>query len=148
LRQLPWPGYDPTIGYSNARALVRLLSVISLQNPSFLSAKTLDQIFSTQQEHDKDLVIPMKVRFGLGLALPAEGSMMANLPKGRVASWGGRGRSQVIADAERNLTFGYVMNKMKAAGLGQKDEKVKGGMGNARTKAFVATVYEALDFVA
>ncbi|CAG5161502.1 uncharacterized protein ALTATR162_LOCUS6043 [Alternaria atra] len=133
-------------GYSNARALVRLLSIISLQNPSFLSTKTLDQIFSTQQEH-KDLVIPTKVRFGLGFALPAEGTMMANLPQGRVASWGGWGGSQVIADADRRMTFGYVMNKMELAGLGQQ-EGGKGGMGNARTKAFVNAVYEALGFVA
>jgi CubicO group peptidase (beta-lactamase class C family) len=133
-------------GYSNARALVRLLSTISLQNPSFLSTKTLDQIFSTQQEH-KDLVIPTKVRFGLGFALPAEGTMMANLPQGRVASWGGWGGSQVIADADRRMTFGYVMNKMELAGLGQQ-EGGKGGMGNARTKAFVNAVYEALGFVA
>jgi CubicO group peptidase (beta-lactamase class C family) len=133
-------------GYSNARALVRLLSVISLQNSSFLSAKTLDQIFSTQQEHT-DLVIPMKVRLGLGFALPAEGSIMANLPQGRVASWGGWGGSQVIADVERKMTIGYVMNKMAAAGLGEK-EGGKGGMGNPRTKAFVAAVYKVLGFVA
>jgi CubicO group peptidase (beta-lactamase class C family) len=134
-------------GYSNARALVLLLSVVSLQNPSFLSAKTIDQIFSTQQ-HGQDLVIPMKIRFGLGFALPDEGSMMANLPQGRVATWGGWGGSQVIADADRKVTFGYVMNKMEAAGLGQRDEKRKGGMGNARTKEYVAAVYEALGFVA
>jgi CubicO group peptidase (beta-lactamase class C family) len=135
-------------GYSNARALVRLMSVISLQNPSYLSAKTLDQIFSTQQEHEKDLVIPEKIRFGLGFALPDEGGILANLPEGRVASWGGWGGSQVVADAERRMTFGYVMNKMDAAGMGQKDEKRKGGLGNARTKAYIAAVYEALGFIA
>jgi CubicO group peptidase (beta-lactamase class C family) len=128
-------------GYSNARGLVRLLSVVSLENRSFLAAKTIDQIFSTQQEH-KDLVIPAKVRFGLGFGLPAEGSMMANLPQGRVTSWGGWGGSQVVADADRKLTIGYVMNKMEAAGLGQQ-EGGKGGMGNTRTKAFIAAVYEA-----
>jgi hypothetical protein len=128
-------------GYSNARGLVRLLSVISLENRSFLSAKTIDQIFSTQQEH-KDLVIPVKVRLGLGFALPAEGSMMANLPQGRVTSSGGWGGSQVVADADRKLTISYVMNKMEAAGLGQQ-EGGKGGMGNTRTKAFIAAVYEA-----
>ena len=128
-------------GYSNARGLVRLLSVVSLENRSFLAAKTIDQIFSTQQEH-KDLVIPVKVRLGLGFALPAEGSMMANLPQGRVTSSGGWGGSQVVADADRKLTISYVMNKMEAAGLGQQ-EGGKGGMGNTRTKAFIAAVYEA-----
>ena len=89
----------------------------------------------------------MKIRFGLGYALPSEGSVMANLPQGRVASWGGWGGSQVIADVERKPTFGYAMNKMEAAGLGQKDGG-KGGMGNPRTKALVAAVYEVLGFVA
>ncbi|KAH6882909.1 beta-lactamase [Alternaria rosae] len=135
-------------GYSNARALVRLLSVISLENPSFLSAKTLDRIFSTEQEGEKDLVIPMKVRLGLGFGLPAEGSIMADLPPGRAATWGGWGGSRVIADADRRMTFGYVMNKMDAAGLGQTNENGKGGMGNSRTSAYIATVYEALGIVA
>ncbi|KAI4636334.1 hypothetical protein J4E83_001288 [Alternaria metachromatica] len=135
-------------GYSNARALVRLMSVISLGNPSFLSGKTLDQIFSTQQHAEKDLVIPMNVRLGLGFGLPAEGSIMADLPLGRAATWGGWGGSRVIADADRKMTFGYVMNKMDAAGLGQTNENGKGGMGNPRTSKFIATVYEALGIVA
>ncbi|KAL1798941.1 hypothetical protein ACET3X_002978 [Alternaria dauci] len=129
-------------GFSNARGLVRLLSVVSLQNSSFLSSKTIDQIFSTQQE-GLDLIMPSKLHFGLGLALPGEGTIMANLPQGRVGSWGGWGGSQIVADADRKLTIGYVMNKMAAAGLGQEDGG-KGGMGSARAKAFIAAAYEAL----
>ncbi|KAG9193049.1 hypothetical protein G6011_03084 [Alternaria panax] len=95
-------------------------------------------------KHGQDLVIPMTVRFRLGFALPVQGSMMANLPQGRVASWGG---SQVVADSDRKLKIGYVMNKMEVTGIGQK-EGGSGGMGNARTEASVAAIYEALGYVA
>jgi hypothetical protein len=35
-----------------------------------------------------------------------------------VASWGGAGGSLVIADADRRMTFGYVMNKMVPSLIG------------------------------
>jgi CubicO group peptidase (beta-lactamase class C family) len=133
-------------GYSNARALVRLLSVLSLQNPAFLSKKTIEHVF-TEQQHGTDRCIAAPIRLGLGFALPAPDSLMDNLPEGRIASWGGWGGSQVIADVDRKMTISYVMNKMENAGLGQtkEGEGPKGrAMGNDRTKKYVRAVYEAL----
>jgi CubicO group peptidase (beta-lactamase class C family) len=134
-------------GFSNARGLVRILSAIALSSPenasSFLSQKTVDRIFTTQQ-HGPDLVVSIPVRFGLGLALSAPGSMNENLPEGKVGSWGGWGGSQGIVDAERKVTIGYVMNKMENAGLGPNETGEKKGMGNYRMRKYLAAIYEAL----
>ena len=131
-------------GFSNARALVRLLSPLSLQDERVLSSKTREQIFVTQQ-HGTDLVTGMHVKFGLGFGLSAPGTPFENLPEGKVASWGGWGGSQVIVDVENGLTIAYVMNKMENAGLGQKGEKEeKMGMGNQRTNGYVNAIYQAL----
>ena len=131
-------------GFSNARALVRLLSPLSLQDERVLSSKTREQIFVTQQ-HGTDLVTGMHVKFGLGFGLSAPGTPFENLPEGKVASWGGWGGSQVIVDVENGLTIAYVMNKMENAGLGQKrDDEEKMGMGNERTNSYVNAIYKAL----
>lgn len=156
------PGLDATIankpswrkyvipagnGYSNARALARILSPVSLSSPenpaSFLSPETIQKIFTTQQ-HGTDLVTNVPVRFGLGFALPAAGSINENLPEGRVGSWGGWGGSQAIVDADRKTTIVYVMNKMENAGMGQGEEGQKMGMGNYRQRRYLAAIYEAL----
>ncbi|CAE7030560.1 hypothetical protein PTNB73_05440 [Pyrenophora teres f. teres] len=132
-------------GFSNARALVRLLAPLSLQDESVLSLKTLEKIFVTQQ-HGTDLVMGAPVKFGLGFGLSAPATMFENLPEGRVASWGGWGGSQAIVDLENRMTISYVMNKMDNAGFGQNTEEgEKMGMGNPRTNAFVKAIYEALE---
>ena len=40
------------------------------------------------------------------------------LPPGRLAVWGGAGGSLVLVDADRRLTFAYVMNKMVPSVVG------------------------------
>ncbi|RMZ73019.1 beta-lactamase [Pyrenophora seminiperda CCB06] len=133
-------------GFSNARGIVSLLSAISLQDERFVSPKTVEQIFVPQQ-FGTDLVLPARVRFGLGFALSTEGTPFENLPEGKVASWGGWGGSQFIMDVDRGVTIGYVMNKMEDAGLGQqvKTQGGKMGAGNERTNAYVNAIYEALE---
>jgi hypothetical protein len=59
------------------------------------------------QSNGIDLVIGIPVTFGVGYSL---------LPEGRVCAWGGAGGSCVIVDADRRLTFAYVMNKMAPGG--------------------------------
>jgi hypothetical protein len=64
-----------------------------------------------------------------------------------LASWGGWGGSQVIADAVRKMTISYMKNKMEHAELGQKkDGAGKDGrvIGNERTKGYVKAIYETL----
>ena len=51
--------------------------------------------------------IPLKWGVGYGLG-----------PEGRVCSWGGAGGSLMIIDADRRMTFAYVMNKMAGGAIG------------------------------
>jgi len=93
-------------GHGNARALARLHSAVAcagvVDGVRLLSPKTIDRIFEVQFE-GIDLVTGAPGRAGLGYAL---------LPGGRLAFGGGTGGSVAIADADRRITFAYVMNKM------------------------------------
>jgi hypothetical protein len=57
----------------------------------------------------------MGVGYGL-LPLPA---VLPFLPKGRICAWGGWGGSLVVNDADRRMTFAYVMNKMAPGVVGE-----------------------------
>jgi CubicO group peptidase (beta-lactamase class C family) len=93
-------------GHGNARVLACLQSAVAcggvVDGVRLLSPKTIDRIFEVQSD-GIDLVTGMHVRMGLGYVL---------LPGGRLAFGGGTGGSVVIADADRRITFAYVMNKM------------------------------------
>ena len=78
-------------------------------------------------------MIGLPIRWGLGFALSAEGTLVDWLPMGRVCTWGGYGGSIVVMDADRRLTIAYVMNKMDMVGLG-----------SVKAKAYVDVVYKAL----
>ncbi len=52
-------------------------------------------------------MIGIPIRWGVDWGLATEG---------RVCSWGGAGGSSVIIDADRRITFAYVMNKMAPGG--------------------------------
>ena len=65
-----------------------------------------------------DLVTGMHVRMGIGYGLLPFPEVLAFLPEGRLAGWGGAGGSLVIADADRCLTFAYVMNQMRPQVVG------------------------------
>ncbi|KAL9620899.1 MAG: hypothetical protein Q9160_004552 [Pyrenula sp. 1 TL-2023] len=137
-------------GHSNARALARILSVISLggslDNMTFLSPQTISLIFE-EQANGTDLVVGERFRFGLGYALTGRGTYVGWLPnpeteneeggKGRggkrICLWGGWGGSIGLMDLERGLTVAYVMNKMEQVSLGSE-----------RTKEYVRGVYKVL----
>lgn len=119
-------------GHSNALGVSRLLSPISLGGGSLLSPKTIDLIFQTQTD-GIDLVLQQKIRMGIGFGLPTKDSDVDWIPEGRVCAWGGWGGSIAIMDLDRKLTITYVMNKMENVGLG-----------NDRTKEYVATIYKIL----
>ena len=72
-----------------------------------LSPQTIDRIFEVQS-NGIDLVIGIPLNFGVGYSLVAEG---------RVCAWGGAGGSTVIIDADRRITFAYVMNKIAPAAV-------------------------------
>jgi CubicO group peptidase (beta-lactamase class C family) len=97
-------------GHGNARSVARIQSAVAcggvVDGVGLLSPKTIDRIFDVQF-NGIDLVIGMHVRMGLGYVL---------LPGGRLAFGGGTGGSAVIIDADRRITFAYVMNKMAPGG--------------------------------
>jgi hypothetical protein len=91
--------------------LARLQSAVAcggeVDGIRLLSPPTIDRIFEVQSDGiDLVLGIPQKWGVGYGLA-----------PEGRVCAFGGTGGSLVVIDADRRITFAYVMNKL-APGAG------------------------------
>jgi CubicO group peptidase (beta-lactamase class C family) len=97
-------------GHGNARSLARLQSAVAcggeVDGVRLLSPHTIDRIFEVQS-HGIDLVIGIPTKWGLGYGL---------FPEGRGCAFGGYGGSLVVIDADRRMTFAYVMNKMAPGG--------------------------------
>jgi CubicO group peptidase (beta-lactamase class C family) len=97
-------------GHGNARSVARLQSAVAcggeVNGVRLLSPPAIDRIFEVQAS-GIDLVIGMPFTYGVGYGL---------YPGGRVCAWGGAGGSCVIIDADRRMTFAYVMNKMAPGG--------------------------------
>lgn len=79
-------------GHGNARALVRILSIISLggevDGVRLLSQKTIDTIFE-EQTNGMDLVLGKPLRFGIGYGLPHPETTPWLRPDGKICFWGG-----------------------------------------------------------
>jgi CubicO group peptidase (beta-lactamase class C family) len=97
-------------GHGNARSLARLQSAVAcdgeVDGVRLLSPQTIDRIFEVQS-HGIDLVIGIPSKWGVGYGL---------FPEGRGCAFGGYGGSLVVIDADRRMTFAYVMNKMAPGG--------------------------------
>lgn len=105
-------------GHGHARSVARLQSVIACGGEvgglRLLSPRTIAQVFEPQAEGvDRVLGVPLVLGLGYGLPQP---QTVPFLPPGRIAFWGGWGGSLVVADADRRMSFAYMMNKM-APGL-------------------------------
>ncbi|KAI8236903.1 Beta-lactamase domain-containing protein 2 [Colletotrichum sp. SAR 10_86] len=126
-------------GHTNARALARILSAVSLggsvDGKDLLSGETIAKVFE-EQSNGVDLVTNMPLRFGIGYAITGDGNPAVSewLPNGRVCFWGGMGGSFAVMDLDRKLTITYVMNKMSMTGLG-----------NDAFKEYAKIIYKALD---
>jgi hypothetical protein len=79
---------------------------LNIDGVRLLSPETIARIFEVQS-NGIDLVIGTPFAYGVGYGL---------YPGGRVCAWGGTGDSCVIIDADRRITFAYVMNKMAPGG--------------------------------
>ena len=123
-------------GHANARSVVRIIKALSLggtvDGTRLLSPETIDLIFD-EQSHGTDLVLGVPLRFGIGFALP-ETETVPYVPQGRCCYWGGWGGSEIIADLDRRVTFGYMMNNM-APGI----------IGSDRSETYVRAAYACLD---
>ncbi|PYI04013.1 beta-lactamase/transpeptidase-like protein [Aspergillus sclerotiicarbonarius CBS 121057] len=122
-------------GFTNARALARIGSVVSLggtvDGRQYLSSKTVDGML-VEQISGPDLVLLQDLRFGLGVGLPVP-QTLPWLPDGRTGFWCGWGGSTLIMDVGRRMTIAYTMNKMGP-----------GTLGTDRTAAYVRAIYEAV----
>jgi CubicO group peptidase (beta-lactamase class C family) len=134
----PWRRADMGAlnGHANARSVVRIIKALSLGGTvdgiRLLSPETIDLIFD-EQSHGTDLVLGVPLRFGIGFALP-ETETVPYVPQGRCCYWGGWGGSEIIADLDRRVTFGYMMNNM-APGI----------IGSDRSETYVRAAYACLD---
>ena len=63
-----------------------------------------------EQTYAQDLVLPLKLRHGIGFGLPSP--EMPISPNQRACYWGGWGGSLAVIDLDARMTFAYVMNKM------------------------------------
>ncbi len=101
-------------GHGNARSVARIQSAVAcggeVDGVRLLSPKTINRIFEEQSD-GIDLVLGYRLRIGVGYGLPWP-EVLPFVPEGRVCFGAGAGGSLVIADANRRLTFAYVMNKM------------------------------------
>ncbi|KAL1857339.1 hypothetical protein Plec18167_008393 [Paecilomyces lecythidis] len=122
--------------FANARSLCRIGSVISLggtrDGKTYLSPETVNKIVK-ERVSGQDLVMGVYMRFGLGVGLSVP-ETLPWIPDGRICFWGGWGGSMIIMDLDRQMTIGYVMNKM-----------ADGTLGNPNTEAYVRAIYKVLD---
>ncbi|KAJ2893055.1 beta-lactamase/transpeptidase-like protein [Zalerion maritima] len=123
-------------GHTNARALAKLVSCLSLRGMSADGRVELlspDTVSTALAEHASgvDMVTGGHARRGLGVYLASPGTTAGWLPDGKVCWGSGWGGSAVVMDADRGLTIAYAMNKM-ASGE------------NLSAKAYITAAYEAL----
>ncbi|KAJ5491987.1 Beta-lactamase-like protein [Penicillium expansum] len=122
-------------GFSNARALTRIGSIVSLKGTvdgkQYLGSKTIDQMVQERMS-GVDQILFFHVRFGLGVGLSVP-QVVTFIPEGNICFWGGWGGSIVVMDLDRRMTISYTMNKM---GLGIS--------GNDNAKAYIEAIYEVM----
>jgi CubicO group peptidase (beta-lactamase class C family) len=123
-------------GFSNARALARIGSMVSLDGvvdgKQYFAASTLDKMME-EQIRGLDESVLQYVRFALGVALPS--AIACWIPEDEdICFWGGWGGSMLIMNRGRRMTIGYAMNKM--------ENRV---MGNVNSEAYVQEIYKIVD---
>ena len=121
-------------GTANARGVARVHSALAcggeVDGVRLLSEAGVERILEEQSETD-DLVLGLKVRFGMGFGLMNESIPLS--PSPRSFFWGGYGGSLAVTDLDRRMTVTYVMNKMST-----------GLAGDLRGASLVFAAYGAL----
>jgi CubicO group peptidase (beta-lactamase class C family) len=107
-------------GHGNARSVAQIQSVVACGGEAagarLLSPKTIDRIFEVQSD-GIDVVLGYRLKIGLGYGLHWAVALPF-VPEGRVCFGAGAGGSLMIVDADRRMTFAYVMNRMKTDLIG------------------------------
>ena len=123
-------------GHGNALSIAEIIAPLARAGASahgrLLKPDTIELIFD-EQSRGTDLVNGLKLRWGIGYALPDQRNTLPWIPDGRIAFWGGWGGSMLIADLDRRTTISYVMNSMGADILG-----------SPRAAAYTTAIYRAI----
>lgn len=133
----PWRAADigAANGHTNARALAKILSVISLggtvDGVTLLRPETVERVFATQIEGPDLVLAGHQIRMGLGFGLPSPA--IDYIPDEKICFWGGWGGSWESMNPDRRTTIAYVMNQMGP-----------GIEGSARTDRYFRLIYDAL----
>lgn len=121
-------------GTGNARSVGRVHSALAcggeVDGVRLLSEAGVERILE-EQSHGDDLVLGLKVRFGMGFGLINEAIPLS--PSPRAFFWGGYGGSLALVDLDRRMTVTYVMNRMSS-----------GLAGDLRGASIVFAAYAAL----
>jgi CubicO group peptidase (beta-lactamase class C family) len=100
-------------GHGNARSVAMIHAPMAcggeVNGVRLLSATGADPVFD-EQTYAKDLVLPLKLRHGIGFGLPS--AEMPISPSERACFWGGWGGSIIVIDLDQRMTYSYVMNRM------------------------------------
>jgi CubicO group peptidase (beta-lactamase class C family) len=100
-------------GHGNAGSLARIGAAIAcggeLDGVRLMGLPTIEKALE-EQIYDTDLVMNVRVRYGLGFGLPSQ--EMPVSPNPRTLFWGGWGGSTMAMDLDARLSYGYAMNKM------------------------------------
>lgn len=106
-------------GHGNARSVARLLAVLacngSLDGVTLLRPATIERAI-TEQIYGDDLVLGVKMRWGLGFMLTSDTLPLG--PNPRTFGHGGWGGSLGVADLDARVSWAYVMNKMSPGTTG------------------------------
>jgi CubicO group peptidase (beta-lactamase class C family) len=121
-------------GFGNARSVALIHAPMACGGEAngvrLLSPSGADPVFD-EQFYGDDLILPLKLRHGIGFGLPSPEMPLS--PNPRACFWGGWGGSVAIIDLDARMTFAYVMNKMG-----------EGTIGDLRAATILAALYGAL----
>ena len=100
-------------GFGNARSVALIHAPMACGGEAngvrLLSPSGADPVFD-EQVYGQDLVLPLKLRHGIGFGLPSAEVPLS--PNERACFWGGWGGSLAVVDLDARMSFAYVMNKM------------------------------------
>ena len=123
-------------GHTNARALTRILSAISLDGQvdgvRLLRPETVEKVFEVQSQGPDLVLAGHQIKWGLGFGLP-QLDTVPYVPDEKICFWGGWGGSWETMNPDRRTTIAYVMNKMGP-----------GIEGSERTARYFTLIYDAL----
>jgi CubicO group peptidase (beta-lactamase class C family) len=121
-------------GFGNARSVAQIHAPMACggvaNGVQLLSPTGADPAFD-EQIYAQDLILPLKLRHGIGFGLPSP--EMPISPNPRCCFWGGWGGSVAIVDLDARMTFAYVMTKMG-----------EGTVGDLRAATILAALYQSL----